>query len=80
MSADAAPALLKQYSERISRLTEEKKGIQSDITDVYTEAHSQGIDKKALREVVKLLDQDAQKRREHQELVRLYGEQLGLDF
>lgn len=59
MSADAAPALLKQYSERISRLTEEKKGIQSDITDVYTEAHSQGIDKKALREVVKLLDQDA---------------------
>lgn len=78
--SDAAPALLRQYSERIARLNEEKKGLSDDIRDVYLEAHSQGIDKKALREVVRLLDQDAQKRREHQELVRLYGEQLGLEF
>ena len=80
MSNDAAPALLRQYADRIGRLNEEKKGLQSDITEVYAEAHSQGIDKKALREVVKQLEQDAQKRAEHLELVRLHGQQLGLAF
>ena len=46
MSNDTAPALLRQYAERIGRLNDEKKGLQSDITEVYAEAHSQGFDKK----------------------------------
>jgi uncharacterized protein (UPF0335 family) len=69
---------LRLFAERITRLQEERKGVSDDIRDTYTEAASQGYDKPALREVIKLLGQDAEKLKAHRAFVELYGEQLGL--
>ena len=45
---------LKSYIERIERLEEEKKGLSSDITDLFSEAKSNGFDVKTMRQVLKL--------------------------
>jgi uncharacterized protein (UPF0335 family) len=44
---------LKAFVERIERLEEEKKGISTDIGEVYGEAEEAGYDKKALKLVIK---------------------------
>lgn len=69
---------LRLFAERIIRLQEERKGVSDDIRDTYAEAAAQGYDKPALREVIKLMGQDEEKRKAHQAMVELYGEQLGL--
>ena len=56
---------LRSLIERIERLEEEKKGIQSDIRDIFAEAKSAGFDVKAMRAILKLralnaADRDAQ--------------------
>ena len=45
---------LKSVVERIERLNEEKKTITDDIGDVFKEAGSNGLDKKALRTIIRL--------------------------
>lgn len=45
--------ILRSLVDRVIRLKEEIQGAQSDIADLYSEAHSQGFDKKAIKEVVK---------------------------
>ena len=45
---------LRSLIERIERLEEEKKAIQSDIRDIFAEAKSAGFDVKAMRAVLKL--------------------------
>ena len=45
---------LRSLIERIERLEEEKKGIQSDIRDIFAEAKSAGFDVKIMRIVLKL--------------------------
>ena len=69
---------LKAYIERILRLQEEKKAIGDDIADIYAEAAGTGYDKKAMREVVRLMGQDRDKRHAHESLVSIYREALGL--
>lgn len=69
---------LKNYVERIERLEEEKRGLSSDIKDVYTEADGQGIDKKALREIIKLRRQKESERKAVEELVGVYMTALGM--
>ena len=59
---------LRSLIERIERLEEEKKGIQSDIRDIFAEAKSAGFDVKAMRTVLKLRKMNAADRDE-QELV-----------
>ncbi|KPF74549.1 hypothetical protein IP68_12330 [Blastomonas sp. AAP25] len=71
---------LRLFADRIARLIDERKGVSDDIRDTYTEAASQGYDKAALREVIKLLGQDEEKRKAHAAMVELYGVQLGLGF
>jgi uncharacterized protein (UPF0335 family) len=78
MTDNVSAAQLRQFVERIERLTEERKGISSDITDVYTEASSQGFDKPAIREIIKQRAMDAQKRQERQAIVETYQLALGL--
>ncbi len=51
-------ALLRSYAERIVRLKEEIKGLQSDIKDIGLEATGQGFDKKALMVVVSRMMED----------------------
>lgn len=72
-----ASSQIRSLVERIERLTEEKKAIQTDIKDVYGEAKSHGFDTKALREVVKIRSMDKAERQEQLAMVDLYLSALG---
>lgn len=69
---------LKAFVERIERLEEEKKAIADDIRDVYAESKANGFDVKALRKIIAIRKQDADKRREHEAIVDTYMHALGM--
>lgn len=69
---------LKSIIERVERLEEEKKAAQDGISDVYAEAKGNGFDVKALRAIVKRRKQDAEKLKEHEEIVESYMHALGM--
>lgn len=58
--------------QRIERLEEEKKEIQSDIKEVYAEAKARGYNKKALKQVIKLRKMSTADRDEMDFLVSEY--------
>lgn len=67
---------IKSYVERIERLEEEKREVQQDIKDVYTEAKSNGFNKKALKAVIKLRKMDPDIRQELESDTQLYMDSL----
>ena len=69
---------LKAFIERIERLEEEKKTIADDIKDVYAEAKGTGFDTKVLRKIVSIRKQDANERKEQDEILELYLAALGM--
>lgn len=71
------PINLREYADRITKLSEEKKEIQDFISSVYEEAASKGFDKKALKEAIKMLKMEKTERDYHLELTNLYLEQIG---
>jgi uncharacterized protein (UPF0335 family) len=77
-TANFAKGQLKSFVERIEKLEEEKKALSEDIREVYAEAKGVGFDVKALRTVVRLRMQDGEERKEHEALVELYRDALGL--
>ncbi|MDF2996088.1 MAG: hypothetical protein K0R27_1725 [Xanthobacteraceae bacterium] len=77
-AAGFAKEQLKSFIERIERLEEEKKTIADDIKDVFAEAKGTGFDTKALREILKIRKQDADQRAEHEAIVDLYLQALGM--
>ncbi len=77
-SANFAKGKLKSFVERIEKLEEEKKTIADDIREVYAEAKAEGFDVKALRVVIRLHRQDTEERREHEALVELYRDAIGI--
>ena len=77
-SAGFAKGKLKAFVERVEKLEEAKKAIADDIREVYAEAKAEGFDVKALRAVIRLYRQDTNERREHEALVELYREAIGL--
>lgn len=77
-SANFAKGKLKAFVGRVQKLEEEKKAIGDDIREVYAEAKAEGFDVKALRAVIRLHRQDTEERREHEALVDLYREAIGL--
>ncbi len=70
---------LKSYIERIERLEEEKKGLGSDITDLFSEAKSNGFDVKTMRQVLKLRKMKSSDRTEAEYMLDLYKRALGMD-
>ena len=79
MSASAINSgQLKSFIERIERLSEEKKALTDDISDVYAEAKGSGYDVKIMRKIVALRRQDVHKRREEEEILDLYLSNLGM--
>lgn len=81
--ASAAPAgfakeQLKSFIERIERLEEEKKAIADDIKDIFAEAKANGFDVAALRTILKIRKEDADDRKEHEAIVDLYCQALGI--
>ncbi len=69
---------LKSIIARIERLEEEKAGIAGDIKDVYAEAGANGFDVKVLREIIRLRKQDHDERQEHEAILELYLQSLGM--
>ena len=69
---------LRLLIERIERLNEDKKGINDDIRDVYSEAKSQGYDTKIMRPVIRLRAMKDDDRLEYQALLDTYLTALGL--
>ena len=78
-TAAVTGARLKQYIERIERLEEEKKGLSSDIRDVFSEAKSGGFDVKTMRTLIKIRKLPPQERTEQDELLELYKSAIGMD-
>ncbi|MCZ8184505.1 DUF2312 domain-containing protein [Rhabdaerophilum sp. SD176] len=75
----ATAGQLKAFIERIERLEEEKRQIADDVKDVYAEAKANGFDAKILRKIVSLRRQDADERREQEEILETYLRALGME-
>lgn len=69
---------LRSLIERIERLEEEKKELQSDIRDIFAEAKSAGFDVKAMRAVIKLRKMNVADRDEQEILVETYRKALDM--
>ena len=68
---------LKSIVERIEKLEEERKALQEDIKDIYTEAKSAGFDTKVLRMVIASRKKDQSEWEEQQALLETYMKALG---
>lgn len=80
-NSKADPAARKQLLsviERIERLEEEKKDLQDDIKEVYSEAKADGFDVKTLRKVIQLRKKPKEERKEEEALLELYMSALGM--
>jgi uncharacterized protein (UPF0335 family) len=69
---------LRSYIDRVERLEEEKKALGEDITEVLNEAKSNGYDVKAMREILKIRKRPAHEQQEHEHIVDLYKQALGM--
>jgi uncharacterized protein (UPF0335 family) len=63
--------------ERIEKLEDERKNLQADIKDIYTEAKSAGFDTKVLRMVIASRKKDQAEWEEQQALLETYMRALG---
>lgn len=66
------------FIERIEKLEEEKKSVQGDIRDVFSQAKAEGWNAKAIREVLKLRKLDSAERNERDFLVEEYRKLAGI--
>lgn len=79
MSSDSvAHDQLRTFVERIERMNEEKKAINADISEIYSEAKGNGFDRKALKEIIRIRAQDHNERLEHETIVDMYLHALGM--
>lgn len=67
---------LRQFVERIERMDEEIKGLNSDKKDIYAEAKSRGFDTKAMKIIIQRRAKDASQREEEDAMVELYEQAL----
>tara|TARA_R110000782_G_scaffold100084_1_gene186070 strand:+ start:214 stop:477 length:264 start_codon:yes stop_codon:yes gene_type:complete len=64
--------------QKIERLEEEKKSIQEDAREVFSEAKSLGFDVKILREILKIRKSSESELYEKETLLDLYMRALGM--
>lgn len=64
---------------RVEKLIEDRKAITEDIKATMDAAEGQGLEKKTIREMIRLRALDAADRREAEELRELYKAALGLE-
>ena len=69
---------LQAFVERIERMHEEKKAISDDIAEIYAEAKGTGFNVKVLREVIRIRAKDQAERAEHEAILDLYLNALGM--
>ena len=73
-----SPQILKQFIEQIEQLEEEKQAVAESIKDVYSELKGEGFDVKIVREIIKLRKLDRDELDEHDELIDLYKQAIGM--
>lgn len=69
---------LKQFIERIERLTEDKKGIQEDIKEIFAEAKGTGFEPSIMKEIIKLRAKDKADLEEEEYLLDTYKRAMGM--
>jgi len=69
---------LQSFIERIERLEDEKKALQTDIKEVFAEAKAAGFDVKIMRQIVRLRKMDASDRDEMEYLLDVYKKALNI--
>jgi uncharacterized protein (UPF0335 family) len=70
--------LLEETIERVEKLIDERKAITETIESVLEGAEGDGLDKRTLREMIRLRALDASDRKEREALRDLYACTLGL--
>jgi uncharacterized protein (UPF0335 family) len=75
----SAQAQLRQFIERIERLSEEQKALGADIKDVFLEAKGVGFDPKIMRKVIAQRKKSAAERQEEEALLDVYLHALGME-
>lgn len=81
--AGFAAEQLRSLIERVERLEEEIKALNSDKSDVFAEAKSNGFNVAAMKELLKIRREDAAnpgKRKEKDADVELYARALGMSL
>jgi len=68
---------LRSLIERIERLEEERKGLGSDVKDLFTESKSAGFDVKVMKRLIKLRRIPAAEADEQDALLDVYRQALG---
>lgn len=69
---------LQSIIDRIERLTEEKKELQRDITEIYQESKGRGYEPKIIRQIIKLRAMSQADRAEQEALLDTYMSALGM--
>lgn len=69
---------LRQFIERIERLEDEKKDIADQVREVYSESKARGYDTKAIREIIRIRKQPKDQVSEHEAVVEMYRQALGM--
>jgi uncharacterized protein (UPF0335 family) len=69
---------LRAFIERIERLEEEKKDVQDQIKEVFSEAKGVGFDARIMRQLVRLRRLRDADRSEQEELLEIYKAAIGM--
>ncbi len=76
---DSAQQRLRAFVEQIENLEEDKRNLAHNIADKYSEAESEGFDKKILRQVVRLRRKSVSERQEEESILDTYLHALHMD-
>ena len=69
---------LRAFIERIERLEEEKKDVQEQIKEVFSEAKGTGFDVRIMRQLLRLRKLRDNDRSEQEELLEIYKAAIGM--
>lgn len=69
---------IKSYVERAENLISEKKGLEEDLSELYTEAKNRGLNVKALKEIIKIRSKNQAELDAFEDLVDQYKSALGM--
>lgn len=70
---------LRQFVERVEHIRADIADLKSDEKEIFAEAKGRGYDAKALRKIIAIRKQDAEKRSEENAILDMYGSALGMN-
>jgi uncharacterized protein (UPF0335 family) len=69
---------LAAFIERVERVQGEIDGLNADKSDIFKEMRGRGFDVKIVREIIRIRKQDHAVRQEHDAILELYLQALGM--